>query len=138
MLAFIFLSLFHPIPVQISSRAECLNQTNGYPKAKFRKFNTQTEANEFVKTEGKANFSNEATTSSIKTNVAAKTASFVVEHMRHPDLINLTNSSSTALLKQDKSSVISQKLEKFIEETNKRFNEFSARLEALEALNFSM
>lgn len=137
MLAFIFLSLFHPIPVQISFRAECLNQTNGYPKAKFRKFNTQTEANEFVKSEGKANFSNEATTSSIKTDVAA-TASFVVEHMRHPDLINLTNSSSTALLKQDKSSVISQKLEKFIEETNKRFNEFSARLEALEALNFCM
>lgn len=123
--------------VQISFRAECLNQTNGYPKAKFRKFNTQTEADEFVKSGGKANFSNEATTGSVKTDVAA-TASFVVEHMRHPDLINLTNSSSTALLKQDKSSVISQKLQKFIEETRNRLQEVVARIDALDASVFGM
>lgn len=120
-----------------SFREECQNQTNGYPKAKFRKFNTQNEAAEFVKSKGKTNYSKEASTNNIENHTAA-TASLAVERLRFPDLINLTTSSSSALLKQDKSSVLSQKLDKFIEEANKRFNEFSARLDALEALNFCM
>lgn len=76
-------------------------------------------------------------TSDLETNTST-IASFALENICPPDIINLTRSSSSALLKQDKLSFLTQKLDKFIEDTNETLNQFKVRLGALEAINFGM
>ncbi|KAG8257360.1 Ribonuclease H1 [Homalodisca vitripennis] len=105
---------------------ECQNQTKGYPQAKYRKFNTETEASNFVKTAGTY-----LNNSSIKINANITTA-VNIENLNPPELVAVASQPSHTLLKHDRLGLIAEKLDKFIEQTNKKLSEFSSRLDILE------
>lgn len=58
----------------------------------------------------------------------------MIENLKPPELSEVGKYGSNTLLKQDKVGLIAEKLDKFIDETNRRLNEFSERLESLETL----
>uniref|UniRef100_A0A1B6GSK7 Ribonuclease H1 n=1 Tax=Cuerna arida TaxID=1464854 RepID=A0A1B6GSK7_9HEMI len=114
------------VPGVYKTWEECQNQTKGYPQAKYRKFNSETEASNFVKTAG-----THLNNSSVKIN-ATVTSAVNIENLNPPELIEVASYPSHTLLKQDRLSLITEKLDRFIEQTNKKLSEFSSRLDILE------
>ncbi|XP_054258155.1 ribonuclease H1-like [Macrosteles quadrilineatus] len=125
LLLFIFKMPFYAVangkvPGIYNSWEECQSQTKGFPQAKYKKFSTENEAKKFMET----NTINSSNLLSIAT---------AVENINLPELKPLGKYSSQTLLKQDKLSMLAEKLDQFMEQTNKKLDELAKRLDNFEA-----